>query len=166
MSAFFLDGEGEEKTRQRRKGLFNVGDDESLDVGVRLRLLDDGIEIAHHEHHFDAGVFCLMSDFRRRIQRIRCNNDAPGFEYGEIRHHKLRRVGHEDAHSIPFFDSQIRQRARQRIGDFVHLFVGDDRAFEDGAGSIGVFSGGFFQKMEKGNCRVLNMLWYAFIIMG
>jgi hypothetical protein len=61
---------------------------------------------------------------------------------------ELRRVRHEDPYPVAFLHAQLHQCSRHVIGESVHLLVRNDRALEDSAGAVGIFSRRFFQKIK------------------
>jgi len=160
-SAFLLLRQREQDAQDGGQGLFDVGDDQLFDFGLRLGGLDRFVEIGHHEHDLDPGIVDLIFDFGRRVKRIRRHHDPARLEDPEIGHHELRRVWHEDSHAVAFLHAHRDQRRRDAVGDGAHLFVRNDRTLKDRAGAVGRdTSGRCFQAIERAGFSDIR-LWLA-----
>src|SRR5688572_21147008 len=100
-----------------------------------------------------------MFDLMCRIERIGRHHYAARFEDAEISHYELWCVRHEDSHPVTLLHAHIHEPSPNVIGERVHLFVCNDRAFKDGGGAVWIFARRLFQKIEQRRIWNINCMW-------
>src|SRR5687767_12167243 len=100
MSLLLLFHQSKEDTEHRRQCLFNVGDNNLLELGSFTHRLQDTIEFGQRKHDFDIRIIDRSQYFIGWVGRIDCYYHATRFENTEERDHELRCVWHEDSHPV------------------------------------------------------------------
>ncbi len=93
VALLFLLGQGKEELEDRRKVLFDVGNDDALQAGVGPDALDPLIELAHDDKGGGSRVVDQVLDLAAHIERIAADHDAADAPDGKSGDGELGAVG-------------------------------------------------------------------------
>src|SRR5690606_1652611 len=115
VAVLFLTRQCEQSFANPGKVFLNVGDNDLLDTGFRLNLLESPVEQAQRNSESRSTVANLKLHFSRRIGWVGSNHDSTSFEDSVETDDECGAVWHDNSNWLAFLQPHLDQSGCQRI---------------------------------------------------